>query len=85
MIRIVAFASVFFAYFLLPWWCALVAAGAYLLWWSGYELLILSIALDSIFGHASLHALPHYTLMTSAFIFVAAIAKPFISFYDRET
>lgn len=82
--RLFAYILVILAYFLFPWWLALLAGLLYVLCWPGFELLILGVVVDSVFGHVSLHAFPLYTLVSGTLIVAAAVLKPHVAYYPTK-
>lgn len=68
---------------LTPYPLFLFGAFLYLIAYTGYELLIISLVVDSVFGTTTTSFL--YTLSVGALLFVSVVGKPYMSWYTKNT
>ena len=65
-----------------PLWAFIVCCTGYALWKKAYELILLGIFFDAIFG-VGVSEFPYvYTLALSAIVLLSELVKPRLSFYD---
>ena len=57
----------------------LFCAFLYIFFWSGYELLLVSLVIDSIFGATAFSVV--YTLAVGALLITYAFLRPYLSWY----
>jgi len=67
---------------LAPFLWFLVPLFVYLFFWTGFELLLIGIIVDSIFGTGKFPYL--YTTTIGIFIIIATFARPYMSWYDTD-
>ncbi len=78
-IRFAAFIVLILATFFLPFWVFVVGAIMYGIFFTPYELLILAVCVDAVFGEqASGNVWYLYTLLTSIIVFCIACIKPYV-------
>lgn len=80
--RIVAFITLLVLSTLVPWPVLLILAGAYVLIWTGYELVFGALLIDAYFGATIL--VPHYTITAVALLCIAEWLKPRLLLYNTE-
>jgi hypothetical protein len=81
--RVISFSIIFLLALTvsLPWF--LVALVAYLVLWSGYELFVIGIVVDSIFGGGQFSYV--YTMSVGVGIVCVELIRPYMSWYDTDT
>lgn len=83
VVRIAAFCILAIASFLVPFPLFLLALFAYVFFWDGYELFLITIAVDSVFGVGSYPYM--YTTALAVILFSAALLRPYLSWYTTDT
>lgn len=84
--RALSFTALFILSFALPWWFVLILSVVYAFRYCAYELIVLGVLLDAVYGGAlSSHIVPVvYTLTMTVIIFVVEILKPHLSLYKER-
>jgi small-conductance mechanosensitive channel len=80
--RIAAFLTIFLGSFVLPLPFFLVCAFVHMLFWSGYELLIIGVVIDSVYGTSATSFL--YTISLGILLLVYAGIRPYVSWYNTN-
>lgn len=81
--RIACFIILFLLALIVPFSWFLIPLGAYLFVWTGYELFIIGIIVDSIFGINQFAYL--YTFSVGIGMVCVALIRPYMSWYDTGT
>jgi hypothetical protein len=82
-IRICAFTLLCFIGTLTPFPFFLFCAFLYVFFWSGVELFIITVCIDSIFGTTATSFL--YTLSLGVILFSGHLLRPYLSWYTTKT
>ncbi len=80
--RIIFFIGVFLTGICVPFVLFLIPLIAYLCIWSGFELLIIGVIIDSIFGTGKFPYM--YTATIGVLLIAATFARPYMSWYDTD-
>ncbi len=64
-----------------PFWVFAVLTFVYALMWQSYELLILALCVDALFGDRSTGIFYQYTLFVAMALVMLFFIKPYIRFY----
>jgi hypothetical protein len=81
--RIVFFIILFILALTVPFVWFLIPLAAYLLLWTGYELLLIGVVVDSVFGGGQLSYL--YTVSIGIGVIIFESIRPYMSWYDTNT
>jgi hypothetical protein len=80
--RLLAFIALLLASLLMPLPALLFCALIYAFFWDGYELLVVGIVVDSVFGPTGTSF--EYTLSLGSLLIVFAFLRPYISWYNAR-
>jgi hypothetical protein len=64
-----------------PFWVFASFVCVYALFWESYELLILALCIDALFGDAQIGVFYTYTLFVASVLVIFFFLKPYIRFY----
>lgn len=67
----------------LPWWVLLVCVLLYIARYTAYELIILALFLDTLYGLGTPMNIPYYTIAVSLLMIVVEWIKPRILMYNQ--
>jgi hypothetical protein len=65
-----------------PLWIFVPAAFMYTVWYTGAEILMVTLLVDAYFGYGHT-AIPWYTFLALIMLIVLRLLKPYISLYNR--
>ena len=80
--RIFAFISLAVLSLIVPFYIFVIATIGYVLFFRGYEIIILGIVIDSFFGTGDIYLSLYYTSATLAVVILVNLMKPHLSLYD---
>jgi hypothetical protein len=80
MIRILTFCILTLVALMVPFPLFLFMCLLYLFFFSGFELLIITVVVDSFFG--TIGTMPHYTLALGTCLILSELFKPYASWYS---
>jgi len=83
IIRAISFLMVLVTALFLPFWIFIIASTAYAFVYAPYEILILGLFVDALFGGSIQSAGYIYTLSSAILGAVVLLSKPFFSFTEE--